>query len=238
MRVRAGTSGWSFKEWKGSFYPEKLAAKDMLRFYGERFETVEVNNTFYRMPKEEVLAGWAEDVPAHFKFVLKASQRITHIKRLKEVAEPVEWLLKAAAALGEKRGPFLVQLPPNMKKDVQRLKDFLALMPARSVALECRHASWYDDEVYAALRERQAAWCIAETGEAGDPPFVATADWTYLRLRKVEYSAQDLAGWVAKLRGQQWAEAYVFFKHEDEGTGPKLAAQFLAQWQGPPVDGR
>ncbi len=230
MRVYVGTSGWSYKEWKGSFYPEKLPAKDMLRFYGERFDTVEVNNTFYRMPKEDVIAGWTNDVPAHFKLVLKASQRITHIKRLKDVADSVDYFLKAAAALGEKRGPFLVQLPPNMKKDVQRLQDFLALMPARTVALECRHTSWFDDEVYAALRERQAAWCIADTGEEGDPPFVSTADWSYLRLRKVEYSDAEVDAWADKVKAQPWQEAYVFFKHEDAGTGPKLAAQFLARW--------
>ena len=228
--LRTGTSGWSFKEWKGSFYPEKLAAKDMLRFYGERFRTVEVNNTFYRMPKADVLGGWAQDVPADFRFVLKAPQRITHIGRLKDVGDSVDYLLKTATELGEKLGPFLVQLPPNMKKDMGRLTAFLALMPKRKVAFEFRNPTWFDDEVYAALRAHEAAWCAAETGEEGDPPFVATADWGYLRLRKVEYTDDDLAAWVDKIRAQRWSEVYVFFKHEDEGTGPKLAARFTERW--------
>ena len=227
MHVRAGTSGWSYKEWKGPFYPEKLAAKDMLRFYAGRFSTVEVNNTFYRMPKVEVLDGWAAEVPDGFAFVLKASQRITHFQRLKNVEDAVGYLLRTAATLGSKLGPFLVQLPPTMKKDAACLREFLALMPPRSVALECRHASWFDDEVYAALREREAAWCIADTGEEGDPPLVATADWGYLRLRRVAYEERDLREWAARVQGQGWKEAFVFFKHEDAGTGPRLAASFL-----------
>ena len=232
MRIRAGTSGWSYKEWKGHFYPEKLAAKDMLRFYGERFPTVEVNNTFYRMPNAAVLEGWAAQVPEDFSFVLKASKRITHDKRLKEAGDSVEYLLRTAAALGPRLGPFLVQLPPNMKKDVPRLRDFLALFPARA-AFEFRHASWYDDDVYEALRERGAAWCAADTGEGGDPPFVSTADWGYLRLRRVAYEERDLKDYVDRLRSQSWNEAFVFFKHEEAGTGPKLAARFMELWGEP-----
>lgn len=227
MKLFVGTSGWSYKEWKGHFYPEKLAAKDMLKFYGQHFGTVEVNNTFYRMPKAEVLEGWAADVPADFKFVLKASKRITHDRRLKDVADSVEYMLKTAAVLGPRLGPFLVQLPPNFKKDVPRLKDFLALVPAPArVAFEFRNESWFDDEVYALLREANQAWCVADTGEEGDPPFVATTDWGYLRLRKVEYSEADLASWALRVQGEAWKEAFVFFKHEDEGTGPKLATRF------------
>ena len=226
MRIRAGTSGWSYKEWKGHFYPEKLAAKDMLRYYAERFPTVEVNNTFYRMPNLTTLEGWAAEVPEDFSFVLKASKRITHDRRLKDVQDSVEYLLRTAGTLGSKLGPFLVQLPPNMKKDVPRLRDFLALMTARA-AFEFRHASWHDDEVYDALRERGAAWCVADTGEPGDPPFVSTADWGYLRLRRVVYEDADLKSWADRVRGEPWNEAFVFFKHEDAGTGPKLAARFL-----------
>ncbi|HMI31334.1 MAG TPA: DUF72 domain-containing protein [Candidatus Limnocylindrales bacterium] len=229
MRIRAGTSGWSYKEWKGHFYPEKLAAKDMLRFYGERFPTVEVNNTFYRMPNAATLEGWAAQVPEDFSFVLKASKRITHDKRLKEAGDSVEYLLRTAAALGPKLGPLLIQLPPNMKKDVPRLRDFLVSLPARA-AFEFRHASWYDDEVYEALRERGAAWCVADTGEEGDPPFVSTADWGYLRLRRVAYEERDLKDYVERIMGQSWNEAFVFFKHEDAGTGPKLAARFMELW--------
>ncbi|HTM00259.1 MAG TPA: DUF72 domain-containing protein, partial [Candidatus Omnitrophota bacterium] len=148
MKIRAGTSGWSYKEWKGFFYPEKLAAKDMLRFYAGQFPTVEVNNTFYRMPNLATLEGWAAEVPDDFSFVLKASKRITHDKRLGDVADSVEYLLRTAATLGPKLGPFLVQLPPNMKKDVQRLRDFLPLLGRARAAFEFRHASWHDDEVY------------------------------------------------------------------------------------------
>jgi len=226
MKIRAGTSGWSYKEWKGFFYPEKLPAKDMLRYYSERFPTVEVNNTFYRLPNLTTLEGWLSQVPEDFSFVLKASKRITHDKRLKDVGDSVEYLLRTSGTLGARLGPFLVQLPPNMKKDVPRLRDFLAIFPARA-AFEFRHASWYDDEVYQALRERNAAWCIADTGEAGDPPFESTADWGYLRLRRVAYEEADLKSYADRIRAQSWGEAYVFFKHEDAGTGPKLAARFL-----------
>lgn len=227
MRIRAGTSGWSYKEWKGFFYPEKLAAKDMLRYYAGVFPTVEVNNTFYRMPNLTTLEGWAAEVPEDFSFVLKASKRITHDRRLSETADSVEYLLRTAATLGPKLGPFLVQLPPNMKKDVPRLRDFLPLLGRARAAFEFRHASWHDDEVYSALRERNAAWCVADTGEEGDPPFVATADWGYLRLRRVEYGEDDVRAWAKRVQDQPWGEAYVFFKHEDAGTGPRLARQFL-----------
>ncbi|HYR52252.1 MAG TPA: DUF72 domain-containing protein [Candidatus Dormibacteraeota bacterium] len=226
MKIRAGTSGWSYKEWKGFFYPEKLPAKDMLRYYSERFPTVEVNNTFYRLPNLTTLEGWLSQVPEDFSFVLKASKRITHDKRLKDVGDSVEYLLRTSGTLGARLGPFLVQLPPNMKKDVPRLRDFLAIFPARA-AFEFRHTSWYDDEVYQALRERNAAWCIADTGEEGDPPFESTADWGYLRLRRVAYEEADLKSYADRIRQQSWGEAYVFFKHEDAGTGPKLAARFL-----------
>jgi uncharacterized protein YecE (DUF72 family) len=227
MRIRAGTSGWSYKEWKGHFYPEKLAAKNMLRYYAERFPTVEVNNTFYRLPNLTTLEGWAGEVPDDFEFVLKASKRITHDKRLKDVGDSVDYLLRTAATLGSKLGPFLVQLPPNMKKDLPRLRDFLPLLGRARAAFEFRHASWFDDEVYAALRECNASWCVADTGAEGDPPFVSTADWGYLRMRRVEYEENDLQSWADRVRGQSWGEAYVFFKHEDAGTGPKLAARFL-----------
>ncbi len=227
MRIRAGTSGWSYKEWKGHFYPEKLAAKDMLRYYAERFPTVEVNNTFYRMPNLATLEGWAAEVPDDFSFVLKASKRITHDKRLNDVGDSVEYLLRTAATLGSKLGPFLVQLPPSMKKDLPRLRDFLPLLGRARAAFEFRHPSWFEDDVYAALRECNAAWCVADTGEEGDPPFVSTADWGYLRLRRVEYGEEDVRTWARRVREQPWGEAYVFFKHEDAGTGPRLAAQFL-----------
>ena len=227
MRIRVGTSGYSYPEWKGHFYPEKLAAKDMLRYYAERFKTVEINNTFYRMPSESVLKGWAAAVPEDFAFVLKASRRITHDKRLQDVGDSVSYLIKNAGVLGERLGPFLFQLPPFVKKDLPRLRDFLALLPDEvRAAVEFRHISWFDDEVYQALRERRAALCVADTGEEGDAPLVATADWGYLRLRRVAYAESDLKAWADRILGQAWSEAFVFFKHEDEATGPKLAARF------------
>jgi uncharacterized protein YecE (DUF72 family) len=231
MIVRVGTSGWSYKEWKGHFYPEKIAAKDMLRFYAGHFPSCEINNTFYRMPSKSVLEGWAAEVPASFRFVLKASQRITHISRLRDAGDSLNYLLETAAVLGERLGPFLFQLPPNFKLDLPRLRDFLALLPAGTrAAFEFRHATWFDDAVYEALRERNVALCIADTGEDNDAPFVATADWGYLRLRAVDYTDAQLADWIATMRriGGGWKDAFVFFKHEERGTGPALAKRFEA----------
>ena len=228
MSVKAwiGTSGYSYPEWKGNFYPEKMAAKDMLRFYGEKFPTVEINNTFYRMPKEDVLKGWAEQVPEHFAFVIKASQRITHMQRLKECGELLRYLYRVTATLGPRLGPLLFQLPPNFKKDVPRLESFFDDMPERRrVAIEFRHASWFDDEVFEALRARGAALCVADTGEEPAAPLVATTDWGYLRLRRENFSDDELRDWARRIREQPWTDAFVFMKHEEEGKGPKLAAR-------------
>jgi uncharacterized protein YecE (DUF72 family) len=228
MNLYVGTSGYSYKEWKGSFYPEKLPAKDMLRYYGERFRTVEINNTFYRIPKTAVVDAWAEEVPADFKFVLKASQRITHIKRLKEADEALSIMCKVAGALGDRLGPLLFQLPPNMKKDVQRLSDFLALLPPGCrTAWEFRHASWFDEEVFTLLRNHAAALCIAEADGDLEVPFVSTANWGYLRLRLPEYTDAELQIWLTRVRQQNWETAFVFFKHEDEGKGPDFAKRLL-----------
>ena len=228
MNVRVGTSGYSYAEWKGNFYPEKMAARDMLRYYSERFPTVEINNTFYRMPKEALLAGWAEQVPESFTFVFKASQRITHIKRLKDCGELLTFLYGATASLGSRLGPLLFQLPPNFRKDVPRLREFFAQMPdRRKVAIEFRHASWFDDEVYAALREQGVALCVADTGEEPVVPLVATTDWGYLRLRREDFGDPDLREWARKILEQSWSEAFVFMKHEDAGRGPKYAARLM-----------
>lgn len=228
MKFHVGTSGFAYKEWKGSFYPQDLHADHMLRYYSERFGAVEINNTFYRMPKTEVVEGWAAQVPDGFTFVLKASQRITHMKRLKDVGEPVGYLLKAAEALAHHRGPLLFQLPPNLKKDLPRLRDFLALLPAGTrPALEFRNASWFDDEVFGAMKESGASLCIAEAEEGVDVPFVSTADWGYLRFRMADYTTADLKKWAKRVREQPWTDAFVFFKHEDEGKGPAFARQFL-----------
>jgi len=228
MNLYVGTSGYSYKEWKGTFYPEDMPADGMLRYYGERFRTVEINNTFYRLPKASVLEAWAAQVPAEFKFVLKASKRITHIGRLKDVGDPTAYLLEVAGTLKDRLGPLLFQLPPNLKKDLPRLRDFLALLPPdRRAAFEFRHQTWFDDEVLGLLRERRAALCIAEAEEGVEVPFVSTADWGYIRLRMQDYTDADLKAWLKRVQGETWKDAFVFFKHEDAGKGPKMAKRFL-----------
>ena len=227
MKVRTGTSGFSYKEWKGAFYPEDLAADGMLAYYAERLPAVEINNTFYRMPNSEILDNWAAQVPDSFRFVLKASRQITHSKRLKDAGEPVEYFMSQARSLGERLGPTLVQLPPNLKKDVERLRSFLQAIPQDTrPAFEFRHESWHDDDVLTALEEHGAALVIADTEEL-TAPRRATTDWGYLRLRRVAYDADDVADWAAWVRDQEWHEAYVFFKHEDAATGPRLAGEFI-----------
>jgi len=226
MRVLAGTSGFSYKEWKGSFYPEDLPAAAMLSYYAQRLPAVEINNTFYRMPKPALLEGWAAEVSPDFRFVLKASQRITHFKRLKDAGSEVEYFFGVAATLGDRLGPALFQLPPNLKKDLPRLQAFLGTIPAdRRAAFEFRHASWFEDDVFEALREARAALCVAEDEELATP-LVPTAGWGYLRLRRQDYDDVAVGAWAEKVRGQAWSEAYVFFKHEDAGSGPRLAAEF------------
>ena len=228
MNLFVGTSGYSYREWKGTFYPEDMPPKQMLRYYGERFRSVEINNTFYRMPTASVLEAWAKEVPADFKFVLKASQRITHHQRLKDADDSVSYLLKVAGALKERLGPLLFQLPPKLKKDAPRLREFLALLPSdRRAAFEFRHQSWFDDEVFGLLRDRRAVLCIAEAENDLEIPFVSTADWGYLRLRRPDYGDTELKAWVKRVREQNWREAFIFFKHEEEGKGPKMAKQFL-----------
>lgn len=230
MRVLPGTSGFSYKEWKGSFYPEDLPASEMLRHYASRLPAVEINNTFYRMPRATMLASWAEQVPDGFFFALKASQQITHRKRLKEAGEAVAYFFEVATTLGDRLGPVLIQLPPNLKKDLPRLIDFLTLLPpaARS-AFEFRHESWFDEEVFGALRSAGAALCWAEDEELSTPR-VPTAGWGYLRLRRADYTDADVAAWADRIRGETWTDAYVFFKHEDEGTGPRLAERMQEQF--------
>lgn len=228
MNILVGTSGYAYKEWKGSFYPEDLPAKQMLRYYGERFRTVEINNTFYRMPSESMLKNWTKEVPGNFSFVLKASQRITHQHRLKDADDSVAYLLKVSATLGDRLGPLLFQLPPFLRKDVALLGTFLDLLPKdRRAALEFRHASWFDEEVYEVLRGHNTAFCIAEAEGDLEVPFVATAKWGYLRLRRPDYGDRELSAWGKRVQDQDWKDAYVFFKHEDEGKGPKLAARFI-----------
>ncbi len=228
MELRVGTSGWSYKEWKGSFYPEKIKSTEMLAWYAERLGTVEVNNTFYRMPKAEVVEGWAAQVPEGFRFVLKASRRITHNAKLGEDAvESLEYLLRVSEGLGETRGPILFQTAPWFKRNDEVLAGFLKHLPEGiQAAFEFRSTSWWDDTVFDLLRGANASLVLADTGDEKDPPPVATADWGYARLRKVEYDEGELESWAARFQEFGWSDAYVFFKHEDEGTGPKLAKRF------------
>jgi uncharacterized protein YecE (DUF72 family) len=228
MNFYVGTSGYSYPKWKGSFYPAKMPAKQMLGFYAARFRTVEINNTFYRPPAASVLGAWAAQVPAEFRFVLKAPQEITHVRRLTDAGESVSSLLEAAGTLKERLGPLLFQLPPNFKKDVPRLRAFLALLtPGRRAAMEFRHPSWFDDEVFGLLRDHQAALCVADAADDLEVPFVATADWGYLRLRRPDYDDTALAAWAARMRAQAWRDCFVFFKHEDAGKGPQMASRLL-----------
>ncbi len=227
MKIRVGTSGYAYKEWKGSFYPEKIKPDAMLAFYASRFRAVEINNSFYRMPLGKVVAGWAAQTPDDFSFVLKAPQRITHFARLKEIADPVAFFLEVASELGPKQGPLLFQLPPNFKKDMGRLAHLLEQLPATvRAAIEFRNASWFDEEVYAALRARGVALCAVEN-EEGKTPLVPTAPFGYVRLRELSATDAELAAWATALRAQPWGEAWVFFKHEDEGRGAELAARLL-----------
>lgn len=226
MRILTGMSGYAYKEWKGDFYPADLPADGMLRHYASRFETVEINNTFYRLPKEAVLLDWAAQVPEAFTFAVKASRRITHDQRLLDTASLMEFLLRNLSVLGARRGPTLFQMPPTMKKDVPRLRDFLALVPKRwRAAFEWRHPSWFDEEVYELLRAHDAALVAAESDE-GTGPVVPTATWGYVRLHRSGYGDDTLAAWRDRIRDQPWQEAFVYFKHEEEIAGPAVGLRF------------
>ncbi len=226
MIVRGGTSGWSYKEWKGTFYPEELKNDGFLGYYGTKLPTVEVNNTFYRMPRQSVVEAWCEKVPTDFRFVVKASMRITHRQKLADADESVAYFLKVTAGFGDKLGAVLFQLPPTFRKDVERLDSFLGLLGERcKPALEFRHPSWFDDDVYAVLTKHNAAFCGGEAeGKLAAPPLVVTGDWGFLRLRGEDYTEADIDAWADRVRAQPWKEAYVFFKHEE--LGPMLAGQF------------
>ena len=226
-RLLAGASGYSFKEWKGNFYPEKIKPEEMLSFYAERLPTVEINNTFYRMPKTSVLENWAGSTPEGFRFAIKASRRITHMARIKaESAEPLAFLYRNLASLGAKRGAVLFQLPPNLKKDLPRLTAFLSLLPAgHGAAFEFRNDSWFVDDVYDALKSAGAALCLSEREDNAPPPLVETASWGYVRLRLETYSDDDLKQWARRLEATSWREIYVYFMHEP--TAPAYARTLM-----------
>jgi uncharacterized protein YecE (DUF72 family) len=225
VSVWIGTSGYNYPEWRGRFYPERFPAARMLGYYAERFRTVEINYTFYRMPSAKTLGGWEAGTPAGFRFALKAPQRITHLARLRDIDDPLRYFVDTTAALGAKRGPILFQLPPGFRKDAGRLGGLLERLPAGlACAFEFRHASWLDEEVYALLRGHDAALCIADA-EGLSTPVVATAGWGYLRLRDEGYTDADLARWAGVIRAHagRWRETFVYFKHEEAGTGPAFA---------------
>jgi uncharacterized protein YecE (DUF72 family) len=228
MNLHVGTSGYSYKEWKGNFYPEDLPAKEMLSYYSRRLPAVEINNTFYRLPQASMIENWKAQVPDDFRFSIKATQRITHIKRLNNCVEETKYLLETAALLEQRLGVVLFQLPPNAKKDVDRLKAFLELLPDETrAAFEFRHESWLDDEIREVLRAKDCALVVSDTDEKPLTEIISTAAWGYLRLRRTNYEEKDLVEWMKRVQSEKWSDAFIFFKHEDEGIGPELAAQFL-----------
>lgn len=229
--ILVGTSGYNYPEWKGSFYPSDLAASKMLPYYASKFRTVEINYTFYRMPTAKIVTGWMAQVPPEFRFTLKAPKRITHHKRLRaaEVADSLWAFLSVVGELGPQLAALLFQLPPNFKKDIVLLNEFLSLLPPKTTAaFEFRHASWLDDEVLAALKARNLALCIADS-ETRQTPAIATADYAYLRLRDEGYGDADIARWTetAKQLDATCSDVFVYFKHEDEGKGAAFGQQMM-----------
>ena len=238
MRLFAGTSGYAFKEWKGSFYPEDLKDAGMLGHYATRYPTVEINNTFYRLPKEHVLADWASQVPEGFTFSIKASQRITHFARIKpECESALQFLLANTAALGTRIGPILFQLPPNLQKDIERLRAFLAMLPVGGrYAIEFRHDSWFDDDVFGLLRERDVPMCIIDQPDFG-APVVSTASWGYVRLHRFDYNEFALTEWAKRVAAEKWSDVYVYLKHDEgKGSGPPAVDAFMKAFNALRID--
>lgn len=228
QRLRAGASGYSFKAWKGAFYPAKIRPNAMLAYYGERLPTVEINSSFYAVPRSEVLQKWAAAVPADFCFAVKAPGQITHKAQLRPdtAAETLALFCTNLAALGSKCGPLLFQLPPYLKKDVARLRDFLSLLPAGTrAAFEFRNDSWFCDETCAALEAAGAALCLSEREDHALPPLIETADWGYVRLRLEEYAERDLQRWAERIAATRWRETFAYFMHEP--TAPAYAATLM-----------
>jgi uncharacterized protein YecE (DUF72 family) len=227
MQILVGTSGYGYKEWQGKFYPAKISPKEMLRFYAERLSAVEINNTFYHMPTEPVLASWAAQVPDDFVLALKAPQVITHLKRLRNVEAEAEYLFRTLPILGRKLGPVLFQFPRSFHKDRPRLEDFLALIPGHiSCAFEFRSPSWLDEAILDLLRAREYSLCTADADENPVARVISAASWGYLRLRRSDYQEADLTRWLGTILAQKWEKAFVFFKHEGEARGPEMAMRF------------
>lgn len=238
MQWLAGTSGYSYKAWRGGFYPPDIAANRMLAHYASQLPAVEINNTFYRMPRSQVLATWRDQVPASFRFAIKASRRITHQAKLANCEDEIAYLAECLQALGDKLGCVLFQLPPYLHKDAGRLRTFLEAWPkAYPAAVEFRHESWFDAEIADLLAGHDAAICVSEDGKLALPRFSGTTDWLYFRLRRPGYDGAALAQWLDKGGATGASRGFAFFKHEDEGTGPKLAARFLDLAQPRPAHG-
>jgi uncharacterized protein YecE (DUF72 family) len=228
MQLYVGTSGYSYKEWKGPFYPQNLAAREMLIYYGENLPAVEINNTFYSMPRATVLTAWADQVPPGFRFALKAPRRITHNNPLKDKQDEVGYLFKTAAILGDKLGAILFQLPPYLRRNHELLADFIDLLPSGArAAFEFRHPSWFDEDLFEMLQRKGCALCCADSEKEALRRFVSTADWGYLRLRRPNYSDAELQDWARQITSQNWQAVFAFFKHEEAGAAPKLAKRLL-----------
>ena len=227
-QIQVGTSGYQYPEWRGTFYPEKFATNRMLAYYAERFRTVEINYTFYRMPTPTLLAGWAEGTPDDFTFTLKAPRRITHDAKLQRCEDLLQTFCRTATTLGPKLAVLLFQLPPTFKKDPVVLRAFAELLPEGTrAAFEFRHASWLDQETFEILRGRNLALCIADS-EKMSTPVEVTADYAYFRLRDEGYQPADLQRWAATIASLEGAtRAYVYFKHEEQGKGPEFARAFI-----------
>jgi uncharacterized protein YecE (DUF72 family) len=225
--VLVGTSGYNYPEWRGTFYPEKFSTNKMLAFYAERFPTVEINYTFYRMPTETLLQGWADGTPERFTFTLKAPRRITHDAKLQRCEDATQAFCRTAKTLGPKLAVLLFQLPPNFKKDADVLRGFLELLPEGTrAAFEFRHASWLDAEIFDALRARNVALCVADS-EKMSTPVEVTADYAYFRLRDEGYQPADIAKWAQTIKGLPPRDAFVYFKHEEQGLGPEFAQRLI-----------
>ena len=228
-RVFVGTSGYNYPEWRGTFYPEKFSTVKMLAYYAERFPTVEINYTFYRMPTEKLLAGWAAGTPESFSFTLKAPRRITHDAKLQRCEDLLQTFCRTARTLGPKLATLLFQLPPTFKKDATVLKAFLELLPEGTrAALEFRHPSWFDGDIFDALRSRNVALCVADS-EKLHAPVEITADYAYFRLRDEGYQQADIERWADTIRNLTGVrDVFVYFKHEEQGLGPEFARRLIA----------
>jgi uncharacterized protein YecE (DUF72 family) len=228
MNFWIGTSGFQYSEWKGNFYPEDLSTAKMLPFYAERFSTTEINYTFHRIPAQKTIENWKAQTPEEFRFALKAPQKITHWSKLRDCANTLEYFCKVVTDLGNRLGPVLFQLPPTFKKDMDVLCSFLRELPSMRAAFEFRNESWFDDEIFDLLRSRNIALCIADTDTIATPKEI-TADYGYLRLRREDYTQEDVKRWsdFAREQNAKWADAFIYFKHEESGIGPKLAGQMM-----------